>query len=341
MVMDMGESLGASWLKHVKKCFVVQANWKASRSWGKNHCAEVGQITKTVSKLFQERYGARIFKDNKNVEQIERQTECDIIGISKDDNGNNRYHVLEMAVHTNGLHYSGTRKGKKANVSEDKVIAKLFNAAMALYTNLDVTKADIIFATPFVNEKLKKRIVTRLKDLQDHISRIDSEKGGRFAYHFSFIGNEDFATRVLEPTCKIGMRSSDVSECFLRAVEICAIAKTKPWLGRLRGAPRRLAGEDGVANAEAQAEAGVQDKVDDTVLEFLPQDINAFKQMLMRTQHAQFALYVHDEAKPIIKEWNAATIRATTNIMNNVKSRPFWKRRRLLGLRRVVVTIVE
>lgn len=29
----MGESLAASWLKHVHKCQIVQLNWKPSSEW--------------------------------------------------------------------------------------------------------------------------------------------------------------------------------------------------------------------------------------------------------------------------------------------------------------------
>lgn len=33
MKIEMGESLALSWLRHVKKCSIVQANWKPSFEW--------------------------------------------------------------------------------------------------------------------------------------------------------------------------------------------------------------------------------------------------------------------------------------------------------------------
>lgn len=33
MKIEVGESLLLSWLKHIKKCQIVQTNWKASSKW--------------------------------------------------------------------------------------------------------------------------------------------------------------------------------------------------------------------------------------------------------------------------------------------------------------------
>ena len=35
MKIEIGESLGYSYLRHVKQCWLVQANWKVSEHWGK------------------------------------------------------------------------------------------------------------------------------------------------------------------------------------------------------------------------------------------------------------------------------------------------------------------
>ena len=33
MKIEVGESLACSYLRHVKRCWIVQANWKASDDW--------------------------------------------------------------------------------------------------------------------------------------------------------------------------------------------------------------------------------------------------------------------------------------------------------------------
>ena len=35
MKIEIGESLGYSYLRHVKQCWLVQANWKVSDHWAK------------------------------------------------------------------------------------------------------------------------------------------------------------------------------------------------------------------------------------------------------------------------------------------------------------------
>ena len=36
MKVEMGESLGYSYLRHVKNCWLTQTNWKASEHWPKH-----------------------------------------------------------------------------------------------------------------------------------------------------------------------------------------------------------------------------------------------------------------------------------------------------------------
>lgn len=346
MTIDMGESLGSSWLKHVKQCYLVQTNWKMSQTWQKKH-KNVGEIAKGVERLFRERYAAKIFKENKSTEQIERQIECDIIGISRGHSGVSEYHVLEVAVHTKspGLHYSGERNGKKANVSDDKVVAKLFNAAMTLYDNLDVDRGEIVFATPYVSEPLKKKIEMRLKDLQDYLSRIESEKGRKFGFTFVFIGNDDFKKEIIDPACDMGLKSCDDSECFLRAVKILQLAKDRPW-GKKKGnksQTKESASHNAVdiGNEHENAKQNHFCDADETIIELNPSGVNEFKAQLLKTHKAQFMLYYEGKPHPVSAVWNAAKITQNTDVLNNIRSRPFWRNRVEDGLIKAVVSVVE
>lgn len=46
MKIEIGESLLLSWLKHIKKCQLVQTNWKASRRWELNNRETLEQLMK-------------------------------------------------------------------------------------------------------------------------------------------------------------------------------------------------------------------------------------------------------------------------------------------------------
>lgn len=48
MKIEIGESLLYSWLRHEKKCQLVQMNWKASPAWELKHAGEVENVINKV-----------------------------------------------------------------------------------------------------------------------------------------------------------------------------------------------------------------------------------------------------------------------------------------------------
>ena len=222
---------------------------------------------------------AQIFKQNKSFKQLEKQAECDMIGISRGKSDRVVYHALEVAVHTRqGLEYTGIRAGKRANVSDDKVVAKLFNAAMALYANIDVTSGEVLFLTPYVKPQLLKRIETRLQDLADHLHHIELGAGRHFDFEFKIIANDAFTEKVLNPILEIGDDVADTSELFVRAMQIYKISSIlHPWDARrsrkalevprvvengigTRGMRERQVGGRGKANARIAKWAAERDR---------------------------------------------------------------------------------
>ena len=99
----MLEPLGCSYLRHVKNCWLVQANWKASATWPKRKSA------RRLEAVFQEMRarldgGANdVLTDTKDAGQFLRQAEIDILGL--DFNGD--VHAVEVAFHEAGLNYPG------------------------------------------------------------------------------------------------------------------------------------------------------------------------------------------------------------------------------------------
>ncbi len=140
----MGESLFYSWLRHVKECQVVQTNWKVSSQWNLQHEDELETIMKNADEQFKGKYGYNIFKQNSSLSQIIQQGECDVVGISF-QNGINQVYAVDVAFHGAGLNY-GTREETVM-----KVIAKSIRTAICLYGYMEVKDAEIIFASPKIN----------------------------------------------------------------------------------------------------------------------------------------------------------------------------------------------
>jgi len=51
-MLNAGESLIESWLKHINNCQVVQKNWKPSKSWETISDKEIERLLKYLDKKF-------------------------------------------------------------------------------------------------------------------------------------------------------------------------------------------------------------------------------------------------------------------------------------------------
>lgn len=344
MKIEMGESLGASWLKHVRNCFVVQTNWKTSKSWPKLHLQEINGITKGVARLFKERYNAQIFKQNKSFEQLEKQAECDMIGISRGKRERVVYHALEVAVHTRqGLEYTGIRAGKKANVSDDKVVAKLFNAAMALYANIDVTSGEVLFLTPYVKPQLLKRIETRLRDLADYLHHIELGAGRHFDFEFKIIANDAFTEKVMNPILEIGDDVADTSELFVRAMQIFKLASVlRPWErgGRLGAKRERVVVDDeGDVRRAPHVEQERRENQVETELILTPRGHREFAEALCRVHRARRVRRYADGR--VMEDVWTTRLNESARVLPNIYGASYWKKRHETGLLRVEIAVIE
>ena len=102
MKIEVGESLCYSYLRHVKRCWLVQTNWKSSEHWATR------KTVKELEEMFQDMRqefdpDGTVLKQTANVSQFMQQGEIDVIGVDQDGN----IHALDVAFHEAGLNYSG------------------------------------------------------------------------------------------------------------------------------------------------------------------------------------------------------------------------------------------
>ena len=207
MKIEMGESLFYSWLRHVKECQLVQTNWKVSPQWNLMHETELEEIKARTEAFFSERYGYNIYKHNTSLSQIIQQGECDALGISIQPDGNKVY-AVDVAFHEGGLNY-GDR-----NTTVMKIIAKCLRTAMCIYGYMDVSDAEIIFASPKIHRAITKDAEPCIKDMQSLMDEL--------GYHFRFriISNESFRDTVLNPILLVSEGVADTNELFLRSYQM-------------------------------------------------------------------------------------------------------------------------
>ena len=133
MKIDIGESLVCSWLRHVRQCWLVQANWKFSEHW-KRWClcdSELEELFRNMKDRF-DRDG-KVFKKT-SVKQLCKQGEMDAVGIDYEGG----VHAAEIAFHEDGLHYR----------NPDKVLKKMLSTLLILRAlRLPETRLHIYFLT--------------------------------------------------------------------------------------------------------------------------------------------------------------------------------------------------
>ena len=223
MTIEMGESLVASWLKHVKCCQIVQANWKYSTSWkkvsGEKARNKRHYEIELLVKEAQDKLGILKRKQTKNVGAVVdcmfRQVECDVLGV-RFGTDVPEYIATEIAFHGKGLHYTPPKSSVIENAIDftaHKIITKMFSTAMVLYWSLGVKKAQLIFASPKTIPSFETEIIKKVKSLKDFF-----RKHKKFEYSFDFITNKRFKTEIYECVKeKIG-EVADVSELYMRAI---------------------------------------------------------------------------------------------------------------------------
>ncbi len=224
MKIEMGESLVYSWLKHVRRCAFIHANWKAPLENQWRNVEELADILGELRGLLGD--AAIDILGNDNIRQFIRQTECDEIGLNRNNDGSFSVTAMEVAIHLkrDGLHYNGIRHGStvRENVSDDKVPAKLIGIAFAVYACTSIRNGEISFATPIADEDILGRIRARLLIVENCLA----QHGFNFSFHV--YANEAFYTEILRPVLAVVNDVSDTGELFVRAMQIY-LASASRW----------------------------------------------------------------------------------------------------------------
>lgn len=202
MKIEIGESLIYSWLKHVKKCRIVQTNWKISSNWEKEN-----SIHDEVMYLFQKIQKDTEFSDvfKTELEQTLKQAETDVIGL---DNNNNVYFV-DSAFHESGLTYGSKLETK------NRVCKKLLRAYLTALEFFPNRSYKFIFACPKVINSTKK-IISEYFEVLNY-------RYGNERVSFEFYADEKFRDEILIPTLEKTENEADTTELFLRSCKMLGI----------------------------------------------------------------------------------------------------------------------
>ncbi len=220
MKIEIGESLGYSYLRHVKQCWLVQTNWKVSEHWSKGRTDEALEVTFLALK---EKFGpdGDVFKGTKSCGQFLKQGEIDVIGVDQDGS----IHAMEVAFHEAGLNYGGE--------TDTRVLKKLLRTMLILdaYHPTDMER-HIYFASPKVHRGVQQPLEADFAWLRQEYPVIK----------WHLMTNDEFTNKLLIPTLEKTKTVADSSELFARAgklLEISGLLETGNWNLSDPGSPRR------------------------------------------------------------------------------------------------------
>ncbi len=206
MKIEIGESLAFSYLRHVKSCWLVQTNWKASVNWLKHMSNdEVNEFFAELKEKFDEEGG--VFKKTKNVAQFLKQAEIDVVGV--DPNGN--IHAVEVSYHSAGLNY---RDGVR-----ERVLKKLLRALLMLRAYVPRGPSIHIY---FMSPKVSNGDMSSLEEV---LEQLESEFPD---VNWYLMCNDKFNETVVDATLQKVSDYSDTSELFIRAAQLLKLESSRP-----------------------------------------------------------------------------------------------------------------
>ena len=200
MKLEVGESLGYSYLRHVQRCWLVQTNWKASEHWDKRLTddeleQEFGSVR---DKLESHAVFKGTLKQTATCGQFLKQAEVDVVGVRLDGG----IHAVEVAFHEGGLLYVGG--------TDKNVLKKMLRTMLILRAYHPQARLHICFASPKVNPKTRASLERVFDWLQGEYPGVD----------WSLMMSDDFANRFLRPLREKTSQVKDTSELFVRSLQL-------------------------------------------------------------------------------------------------------------------------
>lgn len=208
MKIDMMESLGYSFLRHVRGCWIVQTNWKwPSAAWD-SLSDELQAERQNDFEGMKTHFGENVFKKTKNVEQLLKQAELDALGVTR----NGDIHAVEVAFHAQGLTYGQSPEGTT------HIVRKKMLRTLLVLRSLDYSQRSskrIWFLSPKVRRGRADKLNELFGELKRRYDDVD----------WSLSINEKFANEVWDPTRSKTNKTSDTSELLLRANRLLETVK--------------------------------------------------------------------------------------------------------------------
>lgn len=221
MNIDIAESLLASWLRHERKCQIVQTNWRAPKFGAldneiKRRIEDANTILNTVKDQFKE---TPIFGEQK-INQILKQVEIDAIGCKWNNAGKMEKIIAgDVAFHSRKLNYGGS----KQLPNQYKIVSKIVRSIIALYVLWEDVSIEIFFASPCVADGTVSAIEDALNKLRKSLILVVNE-GVSLNVEIKLYLNGNFNGDIKEKIHQVvDKKNNDPYELYARSYQLYSI----------------------------------------------------------------------------------------------------------------------
>lgn len=298
MKLEMGESLILSWLRHVKKCQIVQTNWKPSKIWDTFQVEETKDFFVTAKQQF----GENVFKKSSQ-NQLMQQAEIDALGMIFHEGCISTLYAVDIAYHESGLNYGSSQE------TINRITKKMIRTAMVILNSFDISNAEIIFASP----KINPNIYVPLLEAFEVINEIS--KNNKLGFQFILSGNEDFYEEILNPTVEISKDVSDTSELFLRSIQLLGLSEEQGSNSKKNTISKTVNQFTHVSESR---------KKKNIKYTFIPSNEQEFKKQLLSKKRAYIKI-IYENGTEELKPWNASNFIETSGLRSNIDSKTWFR----------------
>jgi hypothetical protein len=320
MKIEIGESLAYSWLRHIKKCQIVQTNWKPSPLWSVYDDDTLQNLINKAAKHFRGEYDLDLLGKNSGLSQFLLQAEIDVFGVHTEQ-GQHTCYALDIAYHISGTNY-----GDRID-TVTKIIKKLLRSAICICAFFNIYEGELIFASPKMTPSIYMDLEKPLKDLTAMLN----EAG--FEFVVSVVANQDFNDQILSPVINISGDVADTSELFLRSHQMLKLFDTstvKPKIPPVK--------ENGTAPTMhlTKSFGQMNDKPNiECILHGNQCDLKTFQRALVAATRAQRTIIYADGRQSLPQYWDTNNFTETSSLSSNIFGGPLrgWKDKGIIGIR--------
>jgi hypothetical protein len=177
-----------SWLKKIKGCQITQQNWNATHSGKLQNEEIIDETIHSVKNFYLERFKYLILSNVNSHKELLQHCSIEVLG----------FEINSTSV-TNcyGINTTFDEKNHANDNSLELTISNLVRTAMGIYAYYNLSKATIIFATPYINQSSQIHLSDAVKALNE-IFKL-------FGFEFSFLLyiNQDFTVNIVNPLSKL------------------------------------------------------------------------------------------------------------------------------------------